>query len=195
MTLLPRLVVISNGTGQVQKVTTVLVPITAQGAKLVISNVILSLLVSVWTYMRFWSRKARDIQYSTEEWLLLASSVFFCGYVAANLTGVFAGGVGHHLDELQDWHIVSLSKVMAIWRPVFMHFCTKVPANVVIGCIRWTIYVRLFHGACQTQHHPVACTHLCGPPFLQNRRNLYINILCSVDASDNPGWDCHLPTN
>lgn len=47
-----------------------------------------------------------------EDWLHFLALAFFSGQVAADIIAVVLGGSGHHISELQPFHIIRLSKVL-----------------------------------------------------------------------------------
>lgn len=46
-----------------------------------------------------------------DDGLNLGAVVLFYGLIAMDFSMVLAGGMGHHVGELQDWHVVRLMKV------------------------------------------------------------------------------------
>ncbi|KAI1871787.1 hypothetical protein JX265_005773 [Neoarthrinium moseri] len=106
----PRLAIVSNDTHHADKIETDILPLTAAGVNIVVSNIILVVLTTAWTAMRFWCRKTKGGRYYLEDWMHLGALVAFYGIVISNFMMVFVGGSGHGLDELQPWHIVRLSK-------------------------------------------------------------------------------------
>ncbi|KAI1414723.1 hypothetical protein F5Y13DRAFT_197276 [Hypoxylon sp. FL1857] len=97
-------------TTPVNRIETDLVPPTTDGSKVIITGVVLILLTALWTYLRFWSLRQTGRAFLVEDWLNIGAVVMFYGLVVTDFVMVLAGGMGHPIGELQDWHIVRLLK-------------------------------------------------------------------------------------
>ncbi|KAI0842301.1 hypothetical protein F5Y06DRAFT_259486 [Hypoxylon sp. FL0890] len=87
-----------------------LVPPTTDGSKVIVTGVVLILLTALWTYLRFWSLRQTRRAFLLEDWLNIGAVVTFYGLVATDFVMVLSGGMGHHIEELQDWHIIRFLK-------------------------------------------------------------------------------------
>ncbi|KAK8067622.1 hypothetical protein PG996_006734 [Apiospora saccharicola] len=110
MYLSPRLAIVSNDTAPAV-IQTDFIPLNEQGVKLQVTNAVLVVLATTWTALRFWCRKMKGAGYFFEDWMHLGAVICFYGTAVANWLGNFFGGAGHHLAELQPWHIVRLSRI------------------------------------------------------------------------------------
>ncbi|KAI0147968.1 hypothetical protein F4776DRAFT_605373 [Hypoxylon sp. NC0597] len=97
-------------TTPVTRIETDLVPPTTEGSKVIITGVVLILLTALWTYLRFWSLRQTGRAFLLEDWLNIGAVVMFYGLVSTDFVMVLAGGMGHNIGELQDWHVVRLLK-------------------------------------------------------------------------------------
>lgn len=111
MVINPRLAIIANQTQSNELIQTEIVPLAVGGINIIITNILLVVLATVWTALRLWCRKVMGGRYYLEDWMHLGALFSFYGVVASNFMMVFLGGSGHHLVQLQSWHIVRLSKV------------------------------------------------------------------------------------
>ncbi|ORY58542.1 uncharacterized protein BCR38DRAFT_400322 [Pseudomassariella vexata] len=111
MSLEPRLAIFTNETeNPVEIFNSGLVPPSTEGWRIIGSGIVLLFLTALWTYMRYWSRKEIGRPFMLEDGLNLAAVIIFYGLVANNFVMVLVGGMGHHMYELQPWHVVRLSK-------------------------------------------------------------------------------------
>ncbi|KAK7946936.1 uncharacterized protein PG986_011257 [Apiospora aurea] len=109
MFLSPRLAIVGNDTTNHSVIPTNLIPPTEQGVRILVANAVLAVLTAVWTALRFWCRRMKGAGYFLEDWMHLGALVCFYGAVASNVLMVLVGGSGHHMSELQPWHIIRLS--------------------------------------------------------------------------------------
>ncbi|KAI1775621.1 hypothetical protein F4818DRAFT_414395 [Hypoxylon cercidicola] len=99
-----------------------LVPPNTEGWKVIISGIVLTLLTALWTWMRLWSLRQDGRAFAMEDGLNLGAVVFFFGLISVDFVMVFVGGLGHHVNNLQDWHMVRLMK--AIYARQFLYVAT-----------------------------------------------------------------------
>ncbi|KAI1372738.1 hypothetical protein F4677DRAFT_449221 [Hypoxylon crocopeplum] len=104
------------------RIQTDLVPLTAEGTKVIVSGVVLILLTALWTWMRLWSLRRSGRPFGVEDGFNLGAVALFCGLIATDFVMVLAGGMGHHMRELQDWHVARLLK--ALFTRQFMYAAT-----------------------------------------------------------------------
>ncbi|KAL0932859.1 uncharacterized protein CTRU02_211822 [Colletotrichum truncatum] len=95
-----------------QPITTVIVPIapTAEAVQVVYTNIILVVLVSMWTGLRLYSRHMRRVPFGVDDYLYMVSLILFYAFVVIQFMMQFLGGAGHHVVLLQPWHIEKLMK-------------------------------------------------------------------------------------
>ncbi|KAK8037649.1 hypothetical protein PG991_000995 [Apiospora marii] len=110
MFLSRRLAIAGNDAGP-PVIQTDFIPPSEQGVKLLVINSVLMVLTAIWTALWFWCRKMKGAGYFVEDWMHLGALICFYGNLVCNNLGVLIGGAGHHLWELQPWHIVRLSVV------------------------------------------------------------------------------------
>ncbi|KAI0529770.1 hypothetical protein GGR58DRAFT_293798 [Xylaria digitata] len=94
------------------RITTDVVPLATAGTKLVIEAVLLVIVVSLWTFLRIWSRRLMRVPLATEDWFHVVSLIFFYGLAVSIVLAAITGGAGHHVDMLQPWHIVRYSEIV-----------------------------------------------------------------------------------
>ncbi|KAI1503051.1 hypothetical protein F5X99DRAFT_376615 [Biscogniauxia marginata] len=134
MDVYPRLINTGNGTTQESKIESDLVPLSSGGVGLIVEGVFLTLLTGVWTAMRLYCRRLKNVPIALEDWLHIAALAFFYGQVATCIVSVVAGGAGHHIDELQAWHVVRFSKAI---------FVVQVLYALSVGFVKISITVLL----------------------------------------------------
>lgn len=61
--------------------------------------------------VRLWCRRIQKLSISIEDWLHLTALIFFYGQIATCFISVVLGGAGHHVYELEYYHIVQFSQV------------------------------------------------------------------------------------
>ncbi|KAI5862203.1 hypothetical protein GGS23DRAFT_111062 [Durotheca rogersii] len=136
----PRLTTLpaENIASQPDRIETDLVPPTIEGWKIIIPGVVLILLTALWTYMRLWSARRNGRGILIEDWLSLCATALFYGVVATDFAMVLAGGMGHHAEQLQDWHVVWLLK--AAYARQFLY-------TISLGLIKLSVilmFIRVF---------------------------------------------------
>ncbi|KAI0135144.1 hypothetical protein F4814DRAFT_399999 [Daldinia grandis] len=94
------------------RINTDLVPLTSEGSKIIAAGVILFFLTALWTGLRFWSLRRSGRAFMVDDGLNLGAVVLFYGLIAVDFSMVLAGGMGHHVEELQDWHVMRLMKTI-----------------------------------------------------------------------------------
>ncbi|KAI2602352.1 hypothetical protein GGR54DRAFT_525559 [Hypoxylon sp. NC1633] len=94
------------------RIETDFVPLTSEGTKVIISGVVLIVLTALWTWMRLWSLRQAGRAFAVDDGFYLGAMVLFYSLIASNFVMVFAGGLGHHVSELQDWHVVRLMQTV-----------------------------------------------------------------------------------
>ncbi|KAI1208991.1 uncharacterized protein F4807DRAFT_106295 [Annulohypoxylon truncatum] len=99
-------------TPTVDRIETNLVPPNTEGLKIIVSGVVLVFLAALWTYLRFWSLRQNGRACLLEDWFNVGAVALFFSLVATDFVMVLVGGMGHHVSELQEWHIVRLLKAM-----------------------------------------------------------------------------------
>ncbi|KAI2465614.1 hypothetical protein F4781DRAFT_408663 [Annulohypoxylon bovei var. microspora] len=129
-----RIIVPGNDSIDGQKIETTFVPLARKGVDLIIEATLLCALAGLWTALRLWSRHLIGVRISLEDWIHLAALVFFYGQAASAFVAVFAGGAGHHVSELQEWHISRFSKAI---------FMTEVLYSLSIGLVKISITIML----------------------------------------------------
>ncbi|KAI2473633.1 hypothetical protein F4781DRAFT_139552 [Annulohypoxylon bovei var. microspora] len=106
-------------TPTVDRIETDLVPPTTEGLQIIVSGVVLVVLTALWTYLRFWSLRQNGRACMIEDWYNIGAVVLFYSLVATDFVMVLLGGMGHHVSELQQWHIARLLK--AIYARQFLY--------------------------------------------------------------------------
>ncbi|KAI1827659.1 hypothetical protein F4861DRAFT_329038 [Xylaria intraflava] len=134
MDLLPRLITAGNSTNNVTKIETDLVPLSGGGINLIVEAVFLTALTGLWTAMRLYCRHIKRVPLAIEDYIHLAALFFYYGQVITSFVSVLAGGAGHHVDELQSWHIVRFSKAI---------FVIQVLYALAVGLVKISITVML----------------------------------------------------
>ncbi|KAF2963958.1 hypothetical protein GQX73_g9631 [Xylaria multiplex] len=94
------------------RITTDVVLLTTAGTKLVIEAVLLVIVVSLWTFLRIWSRRLMRVPLATEDWFHVVSLIFFYGLAVSMILVAVTGGAGHHVYMLQPWHTVRYSEIV-----------------------------------------------------------------------------------
>ncbi|KAI0543190.1 hypothetical protein GGR58DRAFT_451061 [Xylaria digitata] len=134
MDLSPRLITGGNNTTDGAKIETDLVPLSPGGINLIIEAVFLGVLAGIWTAMRFYCRRIKRVPLAIEDYIHFAALVFYYGQIVTSFVSVLAGGAGHHLWELQSWHIVRFSKAI---------FAVQVLYALAVGLVKISITVML----------------------------------------------------
>ncbi|KAI0169407.1 hypothetical protein GGR52DRAFT_520278 [Hypoxylon sp. FL1284] len=134
MHLYQRIIVPSSETGQVNKIEAQIVALSNGGLNMILECAFLFVLTTLWTALRFWSRRLRGVGFYLEDWLHLSAVVFFYGMISTCIFCVFGGGAGYHVDELQDWHIIRFSK---------SYFLTEIFYSLSIGLVKISIAVMI----------------------------------------------------
>ncbi|KAI1739170.1 hypothetical protein F4680DRAFT_149791 [Xylaria scruposa] len=96
----------------IPSITTNVVPLVEGGTRLVVEAILLVLVTSLWTILRLWSRRLKRVSLAVEDWLHIASLIFFYGLAVAIILSAITGGAGHHLKALQPWHVVRYSEII-----------------------------------------------------------------------------------
>ncbi|KAI1482821.1 hypothetical protein K445DRAFT_309252 [Daldinia sp. EC12] len=94
------------------RIETDIVPLTSGGSKIIAAGIILFFLTASCTALRFWSLRRSGRAFMVDDGLYLGAVILFYGLIAADFSMVLVGGVGHHVGELQDWHVVRLLKAV-----------------------------------------------------------------------------------
>ncbi|KAI0405459.1 hypothetical protein F4802DRAFT_185863 [Xylaria palmicola] len=133
MDLAPRLIT-GNTTSDAEKIQTNLVPLATGGVNLIIEAVFLAVLAGVWTGLRFYCRRIKRVPLAIEDYVHFAALVFYYGQIITTLYSVLAGGAGHHVGELQSWHIVRFSQAI---------FAVQVLYALAVGLVKISITIML----------------------------------------------------
>ncbi|KAI1743353.1 hypothetical protein F4680DRAFT_409871 [Xylaria scruposa] len=131
--LSPRLIT-GDISGDSAKIKTNLVPLSIGGINLIVEAVFLSVLTGLWTAMRFYCRRIKRVPLAIEDHIHFAALIFYYGQVITTLYSVLAGGAGHHVDELQSWHVVRFSQAI---------FAIQVLYALAVGLVKVSISVML----------------------------------------------------
>ncbi|KAI4867522.1 hypothetical protein F4820DRAFT_197883 [Hypoxylon rubiginosum] len=99
-----------------------LVPPSTEGWKVIISGIVLTLVTALWTWMRLWSLRQDGRAFALEDGLNLGAVIFFFSLISTDFVMVFVGGLGYHMNNLQDWHVTRLLK--AIYARQFLYAAT-----------------------------------------------------------------------
>ncbi|KAI3542584.1 integral membrane protein [Colletotrichum filicis] len=93
-------------------ITTTVVPLAANpnATQVIYTNIVLVTLVTVWTGLRLYSRKMRRVPFGVDDSLYMVALILFYAFVVLHFMMLFLGGAGHHVSELQPWHIEKLMK-------------------------------------------------------------------------------------
>ncbi|KAI0596110.1 hypothetical protein F4775DRAFT_322166 [Biscogniauxia sp. FL1348] len=129
-----RLINTGGSTTQGNKIEGNLVPVSPNGVGLIVEGFFLILLTGAWTAMRFYCRHLKKVNIAVEDWLHLAALAFFYGQVATCFVSVAVGGAGHHIYELQPWHVIRFSKAI---------FAIQVLYALAVGFVKISITVML----------------------------------------------------
>ncbi|KAH9999737.1 hypothetical protein F4779DRAFT_605203 [Xylariaceae sp. FL0662B] len=147
MTLEARLATVADEITKPNRVIeTELVPLSAEGSKIIVSGVVLIVLTAIWTCMRLWSVRQSSRAFFIDDGLNLAAVALFYGLVATDFVMVLSGGMGYHLDELQDWHIVRLMQALYAHQFLYATSLGLVKISIVLMFMRM-FFGRRFHVA------------------------------------------------
>ncbi|OTB05968.1 hypothetical protein M426DRAFT_319349 [Hypoxylon sp. CI-4A] len=120
-------------------INTNLVPLSTEGSKVIVSGSVLILITSLWSYLRFWSVRQSGRRFLVEDWTSLAALVLFYGLITVDFTMALAGGMGHHVTELQDWHLIRLLK--AIYARQFLYAASLGAVKISVILLFMRIFV------------------------------------------------------
>ncbi|KAI1097856.1 hypothetical protein F4804DRAFT_326346 [Jackrogersella minutella] len=134
MEVYARLSTAGSNTDGTTKFESDIVPLSSRGLHLIIEGIFLALFTGVWTGMRLWCRRMKKVPISIEDWLHLTALFFFYGQVVTCFISVSMGGAGHHVNELQPWHIVRFYKAI---------FAIQVLYALGVGFVKISITVML----------------------------------------------------
>ncbi|KAI1074393.1 hypothetical protein F5B20DRAFT_438513 [Whalleya microplaca] len=147
MHLKARLASIADETTTTNRIVeTKLVPLLAEGSKIVVSGVVLIVLTALWTCMRLWSVRQSGRPFFIDDALNLAAVAFFYGLVTVNFVTVLSGGMGHHVDELQDWHVVRLLQAQYAHQFLYAASLSLAKISIILMLMRM-FYIRRFQVA------------------------------------------------
>ncbi|KAI1335674.1 hypothetical protein F5Y15DRAFT_428148 [Xylariaceae sp. FL0016] len=119
---------------------------TREGWAIIFCGVLLVVLTTLWTSVRLWSTRLRGKWFLWEDGLSLMAIILFWGLVATNTVAVVFGGMGHHFDELQQWHIIRLLKATYARQFLYTTSLGFIKVSVILTFIRLFI-VRRFRVA------------------------------------------------
>ncbi|KAK1471789.1 integral membrane protein [Colletotrichum cuscutae] len=110
------------------RITTTFVPLAANpnATQVIYTNIVLVTLVTVWTGLRLYSRKMRRVPFGVDDSLYMVALILFYAFVVLHFMMLFLGGAGHHVSELQPWHIEKLMK----FGPIAMQWNPTIPGGV-----------------------------------------------------------------
>ncbi|KAE8361052.1 hypothetical protein BDV27DRAFT_161065 [Aspergillus caelatus] len=111
-----------------------IIPLSSIGVKVVIVDVFLIFMTIVFTSLRIISRRLRGQKLFPEDYLHIASMICFQGIGFLSIA-MFVRGFGHHIWELQIFHIAPLLKVCVppSGAPIArMHQLARPPAHIVV---------------------------------------------------------------
>ncbi|OCL15437.1 hypothetical protein AOQ84DRAFT_384022 [Glonium stellatum] len=136
-----------------------LVPVSAGGIEIIIIDAIVGFTATVWTGLRFYSRRMKKTQTYPEDYVVLLALLMLYGFILDSILMVFVGGFGHHLTELRPYHVerclklglgsqflfafavglVKLSICLMLSRIFFVHLL-KIAARVAMGfAVVWAV--------------------------------------------------------
>ncbi|KZM23401.1 uncharacterized protein EKO05_0003931 [Ascochyta rabiei] len=80
--------------------------------------------------------------FGTDDWLMVASTIFFIGYVISSTIGAHYG-TGRHHDNLEDWQVERARKC---WFYCYLFYCcSMILSKISIGCFLLRISVKRVH--------------------------------------------------
>ncbi|KAK7446482.1 integral membrane protein [Colletotrichum acutatum] len=143
------------------RIMTTIVPLAANpnATQVIYTNIVLVTLVTLWTGLRLYSRKMRQVPFGVDDSLYMVALILFYAFVVLHFMMLFLGGAGHHVSELQPWHIEKLMKfgyasqvvyavslgslkISICWmlQRIFFVRPFKIAAWATMGlCIAWTL--------------------------------------------------------
>ncbi|KAI2610066.1 uncharacterized protein GGS25DRAFT_244581 [Hypoxylon fragiforme] len=104
-----------------QKLTTVTVPLAPREevAQCIRTTIIFSVLVAVWTGLRLWSRRIRQLPINLPDIFFYVSVATFYAMVVCLFILLYMGGIGYHMDQLQKYHIARLTQCMLVIQALY----------------------------------------------------------------------------
>ncbi|KAJ4984802.1 hypothetical protein SVAN01_09675 [Stagonosporopsis vannaccii] len=80
--------------------------------------------------------------FGVDDWLMVASTIFFIGYGVSSTIGAYYGTGRHHRD-LEDWQV---EKARKCWFYCYLFYCcSMILSKISIGCFLLRISVRRLH--------------------------------------------------
>ncbi|KAI1761838.1 hypothetical protein GGR53DRAFT_451511 [Hypoxylon sp. FL1150] len=113
-----------------------LVPPNSDGWKVIISGIVLTLLTVLLTLLRLWSLRQDGRAFTIEDGFHLGAVLFFFGLVSVDFVMVFVGGVGHHINSLQDWHLIQLMKAGYARHFIYVATIGLIKMNIILMFMR-----------------------------------------------------------
>ncbi|KAI3551317.1 integral membrane protein [Colletotrichum filicis] len=87
-------------------------PLTRDGASLVLTACIMMVLTTLWTIMRFISRRITGISFHMEDYFYFSGQLLYYGVATCFILGVILGGAGHDVSVLDpNLHISHFVKI------------------------------------------------------------------------------------
>ncbi|KAI0595078.1 hypothetical protein F4775DRAFT_571343 [Biscogniauxia sp. FL1348] len=110
------------------KIQTTTVPISTRPevAQCLHTIIIFSVLITLWTGLRWYARRMKRMPLSVEDGLFYASVVCWYGMVICCFLLLYLGGVGYHMDQLEKIHIARLTQTVLVVQAMYgLAMCTS----------------------------------------------------------------------
>ncbi|KAF6790390.1 integral membrane protein [Colletotrichum sojae] len=119
-----------------EPITTTIVPVadTPEAIQVIYTNILLAVLVTIWTGLRLYSRHMRRVPFGIEDYLYMLSLILYYAFITLHFMMQFLGGAGHHIARLQPWHVEKLMK---------FGYATQVVYAISLGSLKISILLML----------------------------------------------------
>ncbi|KUI74018.1 hypothetical protein VM1G_09546 [Cytospora mali] len=76
-------------------------------------------LTTIWTGLRIYSRRVRNVALALEDWLYYIALISFYGFIAALFMAVYLGGAGYHMIHLTPYHVARLTQSFLVLESLY----------------------------------------------------------------------------
>ncbi|KUI63082.1 hypothetical protein VP1G_10204 [Cytospora mali] len=112
---------VSSSSNGVSKLPTGIVPIIhrAEVYQFIWCASIFLVLTTIWTCLRIYSRRVRNVALALEDWLYYIALISFYGFIAALFMAVYLGGAGYHMTRLTPYHVARLTQSFLVLESLY----------------------------------------------------------------------------